>query len=168
MALGNTGSGKSTMLNALVFGPDVLEATITPTKKRVIEQKKEFQSSGQFKIGHSVSKSQTFRPELIYSEEMKCYFIDVAGYMDTHGPFFDILSSFVIKYIFENAKTVKFICPFTFDEIGMERGKVIRELLTQLQQMSKNHLVTIVDSIIPVVTKCRAESKIIDYDKGLI
>ena len=60
---------------------------------------------------------------------MNCYFIDVAGYMDAHGEFFDLLNSFVIKYLFENAKSVKFLCPFTFEEISLARGKAVRDLL---------------------------------------
>ena len=34
--------------------------------------------------------------------------------------------------------------------------------------MGKNHLVNFVDSIIPIVTKCRPESTIKDYDLDLI
>ena len=76
-----------------------------------------------------MANSQTFRPEIVYSAEMECYFIDVAGYMDAHGEYFDLLNSFVIKYLFENAKSVKFLCPFTFEEIGLGRGKAVRDLL---------------------------------------
>ena len=76
-----------------------------------------------------MANSLTFRPEIVYSAEMECYFIDVAGYMDAYDKFFDLLYSFVIKYLFENAKSVKFLCPITFDEISLSGGKAIRDLL---------------------------------------
>ena len=65
-----------------------------------------------------MANSCTFRPEIVFSKEDNTFFIDVAGYMDSHGEFFDLLNSFIIKYLFENAKSVKFICPFTYEEIG--------------------------------------------------
>ena len=37
IAIGNTGAGKSTMLNSLVFGIDKLEMKMTDKKKKVIE-----------------------------------------------------------------------------------------------------------------------------------
>lgn len=99
--------------------------------------------------------SETFRPDIVYSEDMQCYFIDIAGYLDTNGPFFDLLNSFIIKYLFENARNVKFILPFTHDEIYMTKGICLKGLVDQLQRMSQSHLATFVDSVIPMVTKCK-------------
>ena len=84
-------------------------------------------------IGHNIAKSQTFRPEIVHSEELNCFFVDVAGFMDTNGKFFDLLNSFVIKYLFLNAKSVKFITTFTFEEISHCRGSAIRDMVEQLQ-----------------------------------
>ena len=95
-------------------------------------------------------------------------FIDVAGYLDAHGYFFDLLNSFIIKYIFQNAKSVKFLLPFTYDEINLMRGVTLRGLMDQLKRMSHSHLLSFVDSVIPVVTKCRPNSKHVDYDLGVI
>ena len=91
----------------------------------------------------------------MYSEDQKAFFIDVAGYMDADGPFFDLLNSFIIKFLFENAKTVKFLCPLTNNEIEQVRGKSVFDLFNQLKLMCPNHLMSFVDSIIPVITKCK-------------
>ena len=37
IAIGNTGAGKSTMLNALVFGTDKLEVQTNENKKKIID-----------------------------------------------------------------------------------------------------------------------------------
>ena len=37
IAIGNTGAGKSTMLNSLVFGSDKLEMKTTDKRKKVID-----------------------------------------------------------------------------------------------------------------------------------
>ena len=58
--------------------------------------------------------------------------IDIAGFEDTFGPFFDVLNGFVLKYLFEHASKVKFLCTITFDQIDQNRGKAIRDLFIQL------------------------------------
>lgn len=88
--------------------------------------------------------------------------------MDVGGDFFDLINSFIIKYLFENAKSVKFICPFTFNDIKNIRGKNIKDLLDQLKLMSESHLSTFVESIIPIVTKCVPKNTTENYDIDFI
>lgn len=47
IAIGNTGAGKSTMLNSIVFGTDILEVTKSEKKKIVIDQKEGYKGIGQ-------------------------------------------------------------------------------------------------------------------------
>ena len=122
---------------------------------------------GQLKIGHGKS-SMTFRPEVVYSEDLKCFLIDLAGFMDMNGPIFDLLNCFIIKYIFEHVKTVKFLLPFTLAEIDSGRGRAITELLGQLSLMTGRHLVNFVDSFIPVITKCSPQNSKKNQDRDLI
>ena len=100
LTLGLTGSGKSTLLTSLIFGPDMLEVKKTNHGKIVIEQKHGQKSQGHLQIGHSLGKSCTFCPEIIYFQEHNSFYIDVAGFMDCGGEFFDLLNSFIIKYLF--------------------------------------------------------------------
>lgn len=46
LAIGNTGSGKSTMLNSLVFGTEILSVQTTDKKKKVIDQKDGYKGIG--------------------------------------------------------------------------------------------------------------------------
>ena len=121
IAIGNTGCGKSTMLSSLMFGPDKLEEKENKNGRKVLDQKEGYKVLGQLAIGHGAT-SQTFRPEIAYSDELGCFLLDIAGFTDTNGEFFDLLNSFVIKYIFLHAKSVRFLLPFTFGEIGQNRG----------------------------------------------
>ena len=74
VAIGNTGSGKSTMLSSIIYGPDALhiteieqtytkkvrgKETIAKRKKKVIDQKN---PQDEFAIGHSLASSKTFMP----------------------------------------------------------------------------------------------------------
>lgn len=78
VAIGNTGSGKSTMLSSIIYGTDALHETVVEQvltrkkrkgreyvyeqytkKKKVIDQKN---VTGDFKIGHSLASSETFMP----------------------------------------------------------------------------------------------------------
>ena len=70
IAIGNSGSGKSTMRTSLIYGPDKLEEKFNDNKRRLVEQKEEFKNQGILKIGHSAAKSETFRPEIVYSKEL--------------------------------------------------------------------------------------------------
>ena len=83
MAIGNTGCGKSTMLNSLILGPECLEETqqeskiiikipngkekIKVYKTSVIDLKPEFKNDDNqyFGVGHSNSQSETFMPQFI-------------------------------------------------------------------------------------------------------
>lgn len=76
--------------------------------------------------------SETFRPDVVFSEFTNSYFIDIAGFLDTNGAFFDLLNSFIIKYLFENAKSVKFLLPFTRDEISLGKGACVKGMVDQL------------------------------------
>ena len=74
IVLGNTGCGKSTMLNSLLLGPDSIEEQtikeqIGTTKKfkprKVLAQKNPQMT---LKIGHSKNESETFFPHFVWKE----------------------------------------------------------------------------------------------------
>ena len=82
-----------------------------------------------FKIGHSASKSETFLPHFYKAENIKSMFVDLAGLDDTGGNFISLINCFISKFIFENAKSVRFLIPFTQVAIQDGRGSHIRDLL---------------------------------------
>ena len=109
LALGNTGCGKSTMLNSLINGPSSLR-TIRENKKTVIKSKDDYKE--EFLIGHSASKSQTFLPYFKQIDDKK-FFADIAGFHDTCGDLIEFINCFVNKKIFLRANHVKFLFPVT-------------------------------------------------------
>lgn len=82
-----------------------------------------------FKIGHSASKSETFLPHFYKIDKIGSMFVDLAGLDDTGGNFISLVNCFISKFIFENAKTVRFLVPFTQVAIQDGRGSHIRDLL---------------------------------------
>ena len=59
IAIGNTGCGKSTLIQALLFGADSLKEFTNDRGRKVIESKTERVN---FKIGHFIATSETFLP----------------------------------------------------------------------------------------------------------
>ena len=115
LVIGNTGSGKSTMLSSLLRGPKTLEKkTITfnievlqkdgskiqkERTKNVIDNKEDVESKN-FIIGHSDTNSETFLPTFIYDDVNDIFYGDIAGLQDTSGPLIDFINSFMVKKIF--------------------------------------------------------------------
>lgn len=89
-------------------------------KKQVIEQKKQLNV---FKIGHSDSESETFLPTFVQLPGKDVWFVDIAGLNDTGGELIDFCNTFIIKHIFQIAKTVKFIVPIPLAQISDIRGR---------------------------------------------
>ena len=81
LVIGNTGSGKSTMLSSLLKGPKSLEkktvkfmmevlqkdgSKIEKEKTKNVIDNKEAEDGSVFKIGHSDTNSETFLPSFIH------------------------------------------------------------------------------------------------------
>ena len=78
LALGNTGCGKSTMLNSMINGPESLYIYRDKVKKKqIITVKDGFKED--FVIGHSNSSSQTFLPCFKKLDD-DLFVADIAGF----------------------------------------------------------------------------------------
>ena len=124
LCFGTTGCGKSTMLNSVVYGSDCLQKTVlkeemtlrngeTKTNTRTVIEIKA-QDKG-FKIGHSRVNSETFIPYFMEDpdETKNCVWADIAGFGDSSGDLIEYINTFIDKKIFNVAKDVKVIMPFT-------------------------------------------------------
>ena len=126
LCFGSTGSGKSTMLNSLLYGSESLHKTPiyeeVPTKNGKTRQVKrtvvDVKLEGQgFKIGHSRVYSQTFIPTWVEDPNFNQLWVDIAGFGDTNGDLIEYINTFIGKKIFNIAKDIKIIMPFTCGEI---------------------------------------------------
>lgn len=94
LAFGFTGSGKSTLLNSLVQGPESLK--FKKVKRRLTIQSKE--EGSPFKIGHNLSKAETFFPKFEKDPEQEnVYYVDIAGLDDWRGDKIEILNCLILK-----------------------------------------------------------------------
>ena len=82
--------------------------------RTVIDVKAEGQH---FRIGHSRVTSETFIPYFIDDPEKGIVWCDIAGFGDTSGDLIEYINTFIDKKIFNLAKDVKIIMPFTAAQI---------------------------------------------------
>lgn len=82
-----------------------------------------------FKIGHSNSESETFLPSFVKHPNNDVWFVDIAGLNDTGGELIDFCNTFIIKHIFQIAKSVKFIVPIPLAQICDMKGMGPRQQL---------------------------------------
>ena len=138
LCFGTTGCGKSTMLNSVLYGSSSLQTTslveevqlrngeTRQNTRTVIDVAQEGQH---FKIGHSRVTSQTFIPYFIDDPEKNCVWADIAGFGDTSGDLIEYINTFIDKKIFNVAKDVKIIMPFTAAQIDDQRGGIVAALI---------------------------------------
>jgi hypothetical protein len=124
LAIGNTGCGKSTMLSSIVYGPGHLSEVKKDIeietkkgkkkiKKTVIDQSENLRGLNIFKVGHSQSISETFIPQFAKDDRSGLLYGDIAGLLDTGGPFMQYINCFMNHVIFKKAKTVRFLVPMS-------------------------------------------------------
>lgn len=82
-----------------------------------------------FKIGHETARSETFRPDTVPSKDLGVVFVDIAGFSDTSGDMIELINCFVDKFIFNNAKSVRILCPMTIEQITASRGTGVTDLI---------------------------------------
>ena len=171
LAIGNTGCGKSTMLNSLIHGSHVLKEvehtdeasnSTLPNgklkKRKVIDIQNDLKNNDEyffFGIGHSNSKSETFLPAIHCEEKKDVSWIDIAGLNDTSGDLTHFINSFVTKEIFQRAKNVKFLLPITPQQIEEQRGKAIRQQIQVVQNLCQGNLDNLIKCMLPVLTKVK-------------
>lgn len=86
-------------------------------------------------------------------------FADVAGLSDTNGILIEFINMFIIKCIFQRVKRVRFIVPITQAQITNNRGIGVREQIKSLQKICSADISSMVDALIPVLTKCNPKKK---------
>ena len=105
MIIGSTGSGKSTLTNALVGNSLIVITNPNDEDKVAIELAEGIKGA---EIGHSPAISQTSVPECMVDENNNVY-IDCPGFGDTKSAEQDIVNAIYIKQIFENLKEIKIV-----------------------------------------------------------
>lgn len=128
LSVGNTGCGKSTMINSFMYGPQSLEekqlefqvrghrGKMKKLQRTVIEQKEEFKSKSAFSIGHAETESSTLIPSFVRDDVNNLIYADVAGMNEQGNQFTEFINTFIDRYIFLKAERVRFLVPITRDQ----------------------------------------------------
>lgn len=99
----------------------------------------EQQLQNEFKIGHSLAQSQTFIPHFFSDgTSSSLMFTDIAGLNDSDGELIDLVNCFVNKKIFNIASKVKFLIPFSYNQIMDSRGKSIMDHVETVMALCEN------------------------------
>lgn len=126
--LGNTGSGKSTLINYLSEKElraddfnNILLANIDDPSAMAIGEG---------------GDSETFLPRFIPVGDLLFY--DMPGFNDTRGTARNLVNACFIKSIIENARSARLVFVVGSDEITAKRGDSIIELLKNVKQLVPN------------------------------
>jgi len=125
--LGNTGAGKSTLINYLsgkrlkvnTFNDIVLDSTE--------------QSTMAIRGGNN---SETFLPSYVQVGNLVLY--DLPGFMDTRGTARSLVNACFIKNIIENANSIKLVFVAGIDQITGDRGESFKTLLSNTKKLIPN------------------------------
>lgn len=122
--LGNTGAGKSTLINYLSG------KQLKVDKHRIVLEDPNDPSA--MAIG-SGPNSATFLPALIQTDNL--LLCDLPGFKDTRGTAQNLISACFIKRIIENASSVKFVFVAGIDQITSDRGSSFKDLFSKAKQL---------------------------------
>jgi len=185
--LGNTGSGKSTLINFLcgkkmeVIDPFKTPLGIYGGKIIEVEDCNEDNDQKPLKIGNSL-ESETLIPEFLtltnkfstnlnnsnsnnqYNNQFypndiqeEILFYDFAGFGDTRGLAQNLIKAYFIKNIIENSKHLKIVFVCSIHEIISERGRSFKELIEIVKNIFS--LEELEKSSCLVFTKCMSKEE---------
>jgi hypothetical protein len=126
--LGNTGAGKSTLINYL----SGKQLKVNDLDDIVLDDPNDPLAMA---IGNG-SISETFLPA--FAQVGGLLFYDLPGFKDTRGTAKSLVNACFIKHIVENARSAKLVFVAGMDQITSDRGSSFKTLLSQVKQLLPN------------------------------
>ena len=129
--LGNTGAGKSTLINYLC-GCEMENARRRDIglsgRGSVIRVKADQRDTAVTKIGHDMQKSATFLPSVAVSTTDGKVYCDCPGFLDNRGAEINIANACNIKQMIAQAKSVRVVVLINYDSLKADRGRGVKDL----------------------------------------
>jgi len=129
MVIGNTGAGKSTLINYL---HGCKFQMVRKGSKRIVCVSADSQVSEMMKIGHT-NQSMTFIPDLEVDELFT--YLDCPGFLDNRGAEINIANAVNIKSAVCLAHAVRVLVLINYNSLEADRGRGLRELLKVLIEL---------------------------------
>ncbi|OMJ75491.1 hypothetical protein SteCoe_25340 [Stentor coeruleus] len=136
--IGNTGSGKSTLINYLCN----IELTVSNNDNIILKNSSDYHA---MKIGCS-SSSQTSSPQFVQYGDILHY--DFPGFGDTRGETQNLINGCFIKNVIEGAKFSRLIIVISIDEIIAQRGMIFKNLIKTIALLIPNQQIEYFSSLI--------------------
>ena len=139
MVVGNTGTGKSTFLNAILGCKMKLvkpgEVGVKGMKKKVVVVDPESTQPEIMPIGHK-KKSKTFLPQIVqnpnYNDNAYC---DCPGFSDSRGAEINIANAINIKRVLQQATGVKAVFLTSYNGLFEDRSRSTQAMEAMCEQM---------------------------------
>ncbi len=173
--IGDTGIGKSTLANALVYGVESLEAIPIYEKEEgeqflaatIIQPKVQMdgadgkpvlrEGTEGFVVGHSLNQSQTSYPLIELSRDGdNIAFADCPGYGDSKGKGADLVNCVAINNMLKNSNSVRILVAVSDQVISgsATRGSAVKNIVETLSNIfGVSNLQDQMASVIPIVTQ---------------
>lgn len=149
LVIGNTGSGKSTLIHYLAGDNSKLISLESPNPNVI-----DFIISDQLDPGRDsqfATVSRTLIPEAYVDDEQNV-FCDTPGFGDTRNETVEIAATFLIKSVIKSALNIKVVMVVNYDSVAGYNRDDFDNLLSRTSQLIKN-VKKFKDSVSLVVTK---------------
>ena len=149
MVMGNTGAGKSTLIN-YVSGCKMIEIDNGFRKEIHVDA-----TGGKppvVSIGHD-GKSATFLPHIYKLPDTNLVLVDNPGFLDNRGSEVNIANAVNVVSLMSKARSVSFLLCIEFTSLTTQRGASLRDLSAAIVQMFPSEVINNDKSFVLCVSK---------------